>query len=57
MENVTVWNKLLDLLTVIIRAPYRSREDAERLEEKVAEIREDVMDHERDYIQSKTQRF
>lgn len=40
----TFWNKLFDLIRILIRAPHRSKRDADRLEAILDEIRKEVTD-------------
>lgn len=42
--NRSTWVKLFELIRTLIRAPYRSRVDAEMLEAKLDEIKAEVMD-------------
>lgn len=40
--NTRFWNKLFELIRILIRAPYRAKADADRLESVLDEIIHEV---------------
>jgi hypothetical protein len=40
--NTRFWNKLFELIRILIRAPYRTKADAERLEKILDELKVEV---------------